>query len=337
MPHRSGPAILHAMGSGDLQRARAWIERATGVRVERLEALAGGAGARRYWRVHLADASTLVWMHAIPEDARILPPALRAETAGIPFVEMTRLLTERGVPVPALVAVDAESRWVLLEDLGDRHLCDLGPHDLEKRLAEAIDLLVHVHATPESDSLPFRRAFDAEWVRFELATFEAHGLPADLRGPELAEELDRLAEAIAALPRVLCLRDVQSQNLMLDPAGRLRVIDYQDALAAPRELDLAALLFDSYIELSDATRAALLERYARAAGPVDPGPFALLAVQRKCKDYGRYCFVVEVRGDARYAPFQARARASVLSQLGALPDAHAPLAARLRAAFGERP
>jgi aminoglycoside/choline kinase family phosphotransferase len=316
-----------------MERARAWIEAARGRALQSLVALPGGAGQRRYYRARLADGSTAVLMHALPEDPAILPPALRAEAKAIPFLEVTEYLARHGLPVPEIYAVDRGERWVLLEDLGDAHLLDLEPAQRSLRLREAIDLLARVHALPREDALPFRRVFDAEWVRFELRTFAEHGLAERWRAP-LAPELDALARAVAALPRALSLRDYQSQNLMVDSQGRLRVLDYQDALCAPPELDLAALVHDSYVELGEPERAELVTRYWRArARHGDPAAFALLVVQRKCKDYGRYRVLVERKGDLRYRPYIARAAASVLGALPALPPAQRKLAEILREAL----
>lgn len=318
-----------------MERARAWLERERGSALVEHVALQGGMGARRYWRVRFASGDSAVLMHAIPEEAAILPPALRAERDRIPFVEVTALLRRHGVPAPEIYAVDERERWVLLEDVGDRHLLDLPQAELEPRLFEAIELLARVHALPREAALPFRRVFDAEWVRFELRTFAEHGLEKRWHDA-LAPELDALARAIEALPRVLCLRDYQSQNLMVDTRGRLRVLDYQDALLAPPELDLAAFVHDSYLVLAPGLRARLLERYWSARGRApDAAAFALLLVQRKCKDYGRYRYMCEVKGDGRYAPFMPRAAASVREALAALPPAQTRLAQILLEALPE--
>ncbi len=97
---------------------------------------------------------------------------------------------------------------------------------------------------------------------------------------------------------------------------------------------LAALVFDSYLELADAEREALLARYWQARGSApDPAAFALLTVQRKCKDYGRFRYVTEVKHDVRYGPFIERARTVVLGALPRLPEAQRPLAELLREAL----
>jgi hypothetical protein len=309
-----------------MERARAWLEQEHGSALRELIPLPGGAGARRYWRARFVDGESAVLMHALPEDPAILPPALRTQGAAIPFVEVSAFLARHGLPVPRIHAVDITERWVLIEDLGDTHLLDLPTAERSARLAEAIELLARVHAIARDDALPFKRCFDQAWVRFELRTFALHGLESRWHAV-LEPELDALARAIAELPRVLCLRDYQSQNLMIDSAARLRLLDYQDALLAPAELDLAALVFDSYLELGETERTALLARYwsARGANP-DPAAFALLVVQRKCKDYGRFRLLTQVKHDARYAPFIAPARAAVLAVLPRLPSGQRRLA-----------
>ena len=69
--------------------------------------------------------------------------------------------------------------------------------------------------------------------------------------------------------------------------------------------------------------------------PVDPSALALLAVHRKCKDFGRYRFVIESKQDARYATALERARKVVLEQLSGLPPELERLASRLRRELGE--
>jgi aminoglycoside/choline kinase family phosphotransferase len=151
-----------------MERAAAWVESRLGVRVDRLEPLAGGAGARRYLRAHLAGGGSAVLMHALPDDPEILPPPLRGRDALAEFLEATRFLREDGIPVPEILGCEEKERWILLEDLGDRHLCDLEPGALAAHHEQAIDLVARVHALPPPDVPPFMRHFNEAWVRFEL-------------------------------------------------------------------------------------------------------------------------------------------------------------------------
>ena len=313
----------------DASDARPWIEAARG-RVDSIVALRGGAGRRRYWRATHADGGTSVFMHAVSENPKILPPALRADVGGpvhaSPFVQITRLLDQHGIPVPRIYALDDANDWILLEDLGDRHLLDLSAAARHERSLELIDLLARVHAIAHSGALPFRRRFDADWVGFELRLFlelvDDSGLHA-----ELGAGFARLAEAIAGLPGVLCLRDVQSQNVLIDASDALRLIDYQDALLAPRELDLCSLLHDSYVDVTAGAVDALLDRYAQATRTApDPGAFSMLTVQRKCKDFSRFHSLVRAKGDLRYGAAKERAQHAIRAACRALPQCVAPLA-----------
>jgi aminoglycoside/choline kinase family phosphotransferase len=316
-----------------MQRMRAWVEGRTRQPVDSVEPLVPGMGARRYWRVRLRDGATLVLMHAAPEDSAILPPQLRRPHAEIPFLTVTRLLARNGLPVPEILAVEPAERLVLLEDLGDVHVADLPEDARAECYGRAIDLVAQVHAIPKQSGVPFDRVFDEEWIGFELAHFLGHGLP---RASAAAVEplLRELGSAIAALPRALCLRDYQSQNLMVDSRGQLRILDYQDALLAPPELDLAALLHDSYVAIAPDLRARLLVRYGeRARRRVAPEAFATVVLQRKLKDFARYRFMATDRGDARFLPFVAAARASIAWALEGLPSNLSRLARELAPAL----
>lgn len=296
-----------------------------------------GAGARRYWRVRLADESSVVLMHAVGEDPAIRPPALRRPSAELPFLTVTRLLAGHGLPVPQLLGFREAEHWLLLEDLGDVRLCDLPPDEQSVRHNEAVELLARIHAIPRAVGLPFDRCFDAEWIAFELRHVLEHAVPPE-RADRLAAPLARLVAQISSLPRVLCVRDYQSQNLMVDGSGTLRLLDYQDALLAPAELDLAALLYDSYVDIAPARRTDLLARYEYCAGRSVVAPvFALLAAQRKLKDYARFSYLVRVKQDLRYRPAARAAHKALQTLLPGLPPEHAELARELGEVLADAP
>jgi aminoglycoside/choline kinase family phosphotransferase len=313
----------------DVGQVRSWIEACHAVAVVSLVPITGGAGARRYARIHFADGSSAIWMHARPEDPEILPPALRGPAQELPFVTVSRLLADHGLPVPQVFAVHHDEPWILLEDLGDLHVFDL-PHDQRlARQSEAIGLLSRVHSIPRGDGMPFSRHFDQEWIGFELEHFMTHAVNKTARSA-LRPGLEELGRQIARLPQTLCLRDYHCQNLMVDANGELRIIDYQDALLAPPELDLAALVYDSYVELTEDERRGLLEHYAELRGQaLDPTALALLVIQRKCKDLGRFKYLAHQKHDLRFSPYAASAAAAIRSALPALPAGLEALGARL--------
>ena len=80
------------------------------------------------------------------------------------------------------------------------------------------------------------RAFDEPAAR-ELAAFWRERRRAILTLMDRAEDLGRrLAEA--ALPLVLCHADIHTANVLLDAEGRVWLVDWDEAVFAPRERDL---------------------------------------------------------------------------------------------------
>ena len=76
---------------------------------------------------------------------------------------------------------------------------------------------------------------------------------------EIANRLDRL-------PRVLVHRDFQSQNIIVRN-GQAYLIDFQGMRPGLAEYDLASLLFDPYVDLSEANGPELIEHIIANKGP----------------------------------------------------------------------
>jgi spectinomycin phosphotransferase len=119
--------------------------------------------------------------------------------------------------------------------------------------------LRQVHAAPLSADLAGRlrreryEPVGAELIR-RLDAYLSGGVPADAEGAALAahwraqratiltllaraEELGRRL-AQNPLPVVLCHADIHTNNLLVDPAGRVWIVDWDETMLAPRERDL---------------------------------------------------------------------------------------------------
>src|SRR5205823_5946479 len=105
--------------------------------------------------------------------------------------------------------------------------------------------------------LPYGSAFDIEKLTWELEFFVKHFIEG-YRGialmaadrDALKEEWSSIVNELASEPRVLCHRDYHSRNLMLSEDS-LYIIDFQDARLGPDTYDLASLLRDSYVDITD--------------------------------------------------------------------------------------
>ena len=207
-----------------------------------LETVAGDASARRYFRF-AAKGRNYVLAEA--------PPATEKNEA---FVSVAELLRAAGVKVPAVLGVDFQRGFLLLEDLGDQVLLPLLNSDTAdgyyRQAFEVLALMAAVKA-PATGMGRYDRALLGE----ELGRFQAWFVQ-ELLGysPDASEQalLDKLQTALIdsalAQPRVLVHRDFHSRNLMLAGANELAVIDFQDAVVGPITYDLVSLLRDCYIQ-----------------------------------------------------------------------------------------
>jgi aminoglycoside/choline kinase family phosphotransferase len=330
-------SVRHAFGSS--------------ARVTSLDTLVGDASTRIYQRVHLehAPVATAIAMRLPPDAlAPSMEPVKACSGNELPFTNMLRALEQRRIRVPALYAdlTRVANFTVLLEDLGDEtlfvRLAHVARGEWSSWYASAVDLLANFHAAFAQDNAPcvaFGRHFDRDFLRWELDHFREWGLEA-YRAPlspthraALDREFDSLAADLCALPSQLSHRDFQSKNLMVLPDDSLAVIDFQDALRAPRPYDLVALLCDSYVALSGDEQHKGLARYAERRG-LDAAAlvheFHTQTVQRKLKDAGRFVFIDRVRKNASYLQFIPQSVRYVKRALRALPERE-----RLHSLLGE--
>ena len=317
--------------------------------------LAGHASMRSYWRVGAPPDSRVVMV--MPPDARPEEVTSGGPPPEDPFVNVQRYLARTGVRVPAIHAFLEPERLMVLEDLGDEMLeTRLLAGDPAGPLYErAVDQLARLRArserAPDPGCVAFGRSFDQALYRWELDHFREWLLEAwkgavlsPAERPEVDRTFDAIAAALAAEPAGFTHRDYQSRNLMVLPGGEQAVIDFQDALLAPRQYDLVALLRDSYVELPpelvDGMLARYLARLEAEGGPrLDPvafrATFDLLTVQRKLKDAGRFVFIDRVRGNPGFLPSIPASLRYVREALGTAAGARGaagdPRAARPRA------
>jgi N-acetylmuramate 1-kinase len=290
------------------------IESGLSARAPRIVTLTGDASDRRYFRVLLADAESVVLaLHAGPIDF-----------SSLPFANVAALLERVPLPVPAIVGHSNVDGVVALQDLGDvtlqAHLGAATPAEHAALYREAVglvELLQRRGAELASDAyLPYGIAFDIDKLTWELNFFVRHFVEA-YRGVHLSaaerraldEEWALIAGELAAEPRVLCHRDYHSRNLMLH-RNRLYIIDFQDARLGPDTYDLASLLRDSYVDLTDEQLEDLIAYFLALRGGAGAADFRrrfdLMALQRNLKALGTFGYQTTTRGNPVYIQYIPR-------------------------------
>jgi hypothetical protein len=315
--------------------------------IRRVERLKGDASNRTYSRIWLAPDSvpaTLILMtlaepEAFKRSEEAASPA-DAPISELPFVNLQRYFSARGLGVPTLHHYDAERGRLVLEDLGDLTLweavADAPPSRIEDLYRRAVDELVMLQVPdPDADSsscVALGRRFDPALLRWELDHFLEYGIEARngqavaaTPRAAIARIFERIAAELASVPTLLVHRDYHSRNLMISD-GRIRVIDFQDALVGPCTYDLASLLRDSYVVLDEALIDRLVAYYLNAA----PGPFRdaaafrrwfdVTSVQRNLKAAGRFIYIEKVKGRPTHLPYVAPTLRSVRRNLDKYPD-----------------
>ncbi|OGW64682.1 MAG: hypothetical protein A3H49_13005 [Nitrospirae bacterium RIFCSPLOWO2_02_FULL_62_14] len=298
--------------------------------LEKLTPLPGDASNRRYFRLELAGRRSVILMQlAEPEAFKQSEEAVSGAVAvtELPFLNVHRHLAGAGVTVPALYHYDQAAGLLFLEDFGDLLLvqaCQDGrSRDTARHYHRAIEVLARIHtaASSPADSrcIAFHRAFDVPLLMWEFDHFLEYGVVARHGKPMCAEdfqpvraEFQKIAELMAAQPRVFTHRDYHSRNLMVD-GDRLGVLDFQDALLGPAGYDLASLLRDAYIALDeslvDELIAAYLDRMDKAgagqgAGLDDRAAFRRLfditSIQRNLKAAGRFVYIDRVKNNPKF-------------------------------------
>jgi len=284
----------------------------------RVVPLTGDASDRRYFRVIPQEgAPFVIALHAGPIDF-----------ASLPFANVGELMQQIPLPVPAVLGHSDPLGIVALQDLGDvtlqAHLGAATPTEhaaLYREAVTLIELLQRRGAELESDrSIPYRIAFDVEKLMWEMDFYVRHfmegyrgaALPAAHRSA-LGEEWSAIVRELASEPRVLCHRDYHSRNLMLC-GDRLYIIDFQDARMGPDTYDLASLLRDSYVDLTDREVDELIAYFLAlktgAGGQPEAGEFRrrfdLMALQRNLKALGTFGYQTAVRRNPVYIQYMPR-------------------------------
>ena len=279
-----------------------------GVKSNSIVPLTPDASTRNYFRIPWKKSQAVAAVYPEPFDPEFHP-----------YLDVTRLFLDNGIPVPEIYAVEGQSGVIVQEDLGDRQLFrvyEAAPEDeCDEYKQRAVGLIAQIQKATEvafeKQSIASRLAFDEPKLSWELDFFVEHYFGSlrneTLRHAEAAElkaELNDIAAELAARPRVLCHRDFHAANLMVDDKDQLRVVDHQDARMGPVTYDLVSFLLDRRFETPSlaelrAYRLFLLEqRRLLGLSALDPDEvaeeFRLMTIQRGLKATGTFSYQTAV-------------------------------------------
>jgi N-acetylmuramate 1-kinase len=298
----------------------------------RIVPLTGDASTRQYFRVLRPDNPSVVL--AVYDTPFVFDE--------LPFVNVCRLFTSIPLPIPAIAGHADDLGILILEDLGDvtlqAHLGGTQPAEHDALYRQAVEFVFRMQRKgtelESDDFIPYRIAFDRDKLMWEMNFFVKHFLEA-YRGVAITpaarevlnEEMLKIVDELASEPRVLCHRDYHSRNLMLHDHS-LYIIDFQDARMGPDTYDLASLLRDSYVDLSEERVDDLIRGYLKLGGASQATPdafaeyrrrFDLMSVQRNLKALGTFGYQTTARDNPVYIQYIPRTVSYVRTNLARYP------------------
>src|SRR5215831_6321811 len=269
-----------------------------------------GGSDRKFYRIRCSA-----------EQALILVKYNREREENRHYVTIANFLTEHRIRAPEIYFHDADEGLIWLEDLGEHDLYSYRDESWLVRGAfyeSALDQIAALHALPESVCIEMKQhlpaEFNSELYRWEQNYFFENclGRYFKIEKTKLAQlaslpALQEIADHLASFPRVLVHRDFQSQNILIRN-GHAHLIDFQGMRPGLAQYDLASLLYDPYVDLTDAERDELLEHYCgHKPGDDFRKTLRSCAMQRLMQALGAYGFLGLVKGHQHFLEHIPRA------------------------------
>ena len=250
-----------------------------GNEVKEIESLPGSGSYRQYYRIHAESSNCIgVYNNDIKENKA--------------FFGFTQHFTSLQLPVPKILAISADEKYYLLNDLGDTTLFSyIQEHQKTHGFSiELIDIYKHIlsylpkfliNAAKTLDfSLSYPRGiFDKQSMMWDLNYFKYYFLKlARIPFDEqlLENDFEKFTDfLLASDSQYFLYRDFQSRNIMLQDKQAF-FIDYQGGRKGALQYDLASILYDAKADIPEPIRNELLEFYIAELQkylPVDSAQF----------------------------------------------------------------
>ncbi len=273
--------------------------------------LAGDASFRHYDRL-VMNGKRAVLMDAPPPQENVRS-----------YIRVAGLLQQLGYSAPRIFAADAEAGLLLLEDFGDDTYTRLLARgaDETQLYTLAIDLLIDLHRRFDAAQPGELSAFDDARALREVSLLLDWYWPATQDEELTQAQRDGFVAAWRAVlpqrhaaPDTLVLFDFHVDNLMLLPdrqgIAACGLLDFQDAVIAPRPFDLVSLLEDVRRDVPGDLVAQLRARYLAAFPDFAPAGFdtayAIIGAQRNTRILGTFTRLLVRDGKPGYLPHLQR-------------------------------
>lgn len=220
-----------------------------------------------------AHGSSRQYFRCSTEVVKVLAAYNSDKKENLAFIDFAKQLKQKGINVPAIIAVDEQNDIYLLEDLGNTTLFDFISSAEENDVLNVYSKIVRTLPKIQieagkgfdyTNAYP-RKAFDLQSLQWDLNYFKYYFLKlADIpfNEQELENDFKVLEDYLLSCDcEHLLYRDFQSRNIMLKDNYEIYFIDFQGARKGALQYDIASLLYDAKANLKPETREKLLNIY----------------------------------------------------------------------------
>ncbi len=294
--------------------------------------LAGDGSKRSFFRMLVPESGqSFVIMENFPAD-----PMLEKEN--IAYHMIGKHLFEKGFPLPEIYEYDSRNGIFIMQDMGNKNLQDYAETAANPVAIyqELIDLLLRLQIEGaigfNTDYCCQTRVYDSSVMREKEAWYFRDSFLVNYLG--LKDSVDHLEESFEHLIRSASIaeniffmhRDFQSRNIMVTLKG-FGIIDWQGARLGPLAYDLASLLIDPYVDLTDDIRKELYDYYLRSLRRIDNGlacnfekTYPYIAILRNLQILGAYSYLTLNQGKDNFEKYIPAAVRSLYRMLDVISD-----------------
>ncbi|MBQ3813760.1 MAG: phosphotransferase [Bacteroidales bacterium] len=196
------------------------------------------------------------------------------------FIYLARHFREKGLRVPAVLAVSEDGQAYIQEDLGDQVLFGMVAQGRESGLYSSVETDLLRRTIEQLPRLQFvgaqgldwkncypQEAFDARMIDFDLNYFKYCFLKAtglEFNEIELQEDFEKLkADLLKEDDNTFLYRDFQARNVMIKD-GDPWFIDFQGGRRGPIYYDVASFIWQARSRFPEDLKQDLIRTYLRA-------------------------------------------------------------------------
>ena len=204
-----------------------------------VEKMSGDASSRKYYRVKNGETSYVIVCDQ-PRSQQV-----------VDYLRMDEIL-DPAIRRPQIYNFSKDFSYILLEDVGDKHLYDFKENYEQKHLNKALEDILIYQNTDRSLDIFKNKLFNDDKLSFEFEISKKYFLEKylNIENFERLDLIDHMIKNTFQKNLVICHRDYHSKNLMLYSDDLIH-IDFQDAMIGPSLYDVVSFIEDPYFEHSD--------------------------------------------------------------------------------------